>query len=462
MLYKDVQDLMEKAKGTLAVSAKGVQVEDKTKLKARVIDELVYNLCLNESPAVRNVCAWVIWEAAAELGIYSSSIQGLYAARGKEKYTKVTVPAVNIRGLTYDVCRALVRTGMKHKSLTFAFEIAKSEIEYTFQRPQEYAALCLAAAVKEGFSGPLFILGDHFQLKEKNYLQDARKEVDSLKKLIKEAVDAGFYNIDIDSSTLVDLNLDTVEKQQWTNADVTAQLAAYIREIQPKGIMVSVGGEIGEVGGKNTTPEEFTAFMQGFRQQMNKYAAGQPGISKISIQTGTAHGGVVLADGSIAKVNLDFGALEKISQIARSDYGLSGTVQHGASTLPGDAFHRFPETETAEVHLATGFQNLVYESEHFPAALREKIYTWLKENCAKEWKEGLSEEQFIYKTRKKGFGPFKKELMDLPEETRNALGQQLEGQFSFIFEKLNAVNTQALVNRYVNPVRVAKPAPEGL
>lgn len=462
MLYKDAQDVMEKTRGTLTISAKGVTVADKAELEATVIDELVYNLCLNESPAVRNVCAWVIWAAAAELGIYSSSIQGLYEARGKEKYTKVTVPAVNIRGLTYDVCRALVRTGMKHKSLTFAFEIAKSEIEYTFQRPQEYAALCLAAAVKEGFSGPLFILGDHFQLKEKNYLQDARKEVDSLKKLIKEAVDAGFYNIDIDSSTLVDLNLDTVEKQQWTNADVTAQLAAYIREIQPKGIMVSVGGEIGEVGGKNTTPEEFTAFMQGFRKQMAKYAPGQPGISKISIQTGTAHGGVVLADGSIAKVNLDFGALEKISQIARRDYGLSGTVQHGASTLPDDAFHRFPETETAEVHLATGFQNLVYESKHFPAALREKIYAWLKENCAKEWKEGLSEEQFIYKTRKKGFGPFKKELMDLPEETRNALGQQLEGQFSFIFEKLNAVNTQALVNRYVNPVRVANPAPEGL
>lgn len=462
MLYKDVQDVMEKTKETLLVSVEGVKVVDKAKLKARVIDELVYNLCLNENPAVKNVCAWIIWEAAAELGIYSSAIQGLYEARGKEKYNKITVPAVNIRGLTYDVCRALIRTGMKLKSVTFVFEIARSEIEYTFQRPLEYTAICLAAAVKEGFSGPLFIQGDHFQLKDKNYLQDARKEIENLKKLIKEAVDAGFYNIDIDSSTLVDLSLDTVEKQQWTNADVTAQLTAFIREIQPEGIVVSVGGEIGEVGGKNTTLEEFCAFMKGFRKQMDKYAAGQPGISKISIQTGTAHGGVVLTDGSLAQVNLDFDALEKISGIARRDYGLSGTVQHGASTLPDDAFHRFPETETAEVHLATGFQNLVYESKHLPAALRDKIYTWLKDNCAKEWKEGMSEEQFIYKTRKKGFGPFKKELMDLPEEVRNAIGQQLEEQFSFIFQKLNATDTQALVNRYVKPVRVTRPAPKEL
>ncbi len=202
--------------------------------------------------------------------------------------------------------------------------------------------------------------------------------------------------------------------------------------------------------------------MQGYRRQLDKYGTSLRGISKISIQTGTAHGGVVLPDGSIAKVNLDFDALKAISQIARHDYGLSGTVQHGASTLPDDAFDHFPQTQTAEVHLATGFQNIIYESTHLPGDLREKIYAWLRENCAADRKEGMSEEQFIYKTRKKGFGPHKLEIMELPQDVRGAIDRELEQKFTFLFQKLNATNTQALVNRYVKSSRIKKPCPDAL
>lgn len=166
MIYKDVKDLLENIRGAFSLSHGVLAVEDKIKAK-KCIDDLVYNLCLNDQPAIKGSCAWIIWEGAQELGAYPSSIQGLYEAKGAAKYSKVTVPAVNIRGLTYDVARALIRSAMNLSSLTLVFEIAKSEMQYTFQRPQEYSALCLAAAIKEGFTGPLFIQGDHFQLKEK-------------------------------------------------------------------------------------------------------------------------------------------------------------------------------------------------------------------------------------------------------------------------------------------------------
>jgi len=225
-----------KTKDVLKLSREGVRLEDKVKLRAKTIDELVYNLCLNESGAVKDIVFWIIWELAGELGIYPSSIQGLYEAKGQGKYSQITVPAVNIRGLTYEAARALVKTALKLKSLSFIFEIAKSEIGYTFQRPAEYAAVCLGAAIKEGFAGPLFIMGDHFQLKAKNYTENPDKEIESLKELINEAVSAGFYNIDIDSSTLVDLSQDTIDKQQRENYDVAAKLTAFIREIQPEGL----------------------------------------------------------------------------------------------------------------------------------------------------------------------------------------------------------------------------------
>jgi hypothetical protein len=102
---------------------------------------------------------------------------------------------------------------------------------------------------------------------------------------------------------------------------------------------------------------------------------------------------------------------------------LAGAVQHGASTLPDEAFDRFPATGTAEVHLATGFQNIVYDSKHFPDDLRVRIYDYLKREAASEMKAGDTEEQFFYKTRKKGWGPFKKELWELPETVRIALGR---------------------------------------
>src|SRR5512137_2842081 len=105
--------------------------------------------------------------------------------------------------------------------------------------------------------------------------------------------------------------------------------------------------------------------MDGYLEELKKRGEAFKGISKISVQTGTTHGGVPLADGSVAKVKIDFEVLEKLSAMARSEYGLAGAVQHGASTLPDEAFDRFPAVATAEIHLATGFQNIIYDSAQF-------------------------------------------------------------------------------------------------
>ena len=111
----------------------------------------------------------LIKEIAKAAGAVPASIQGLYEEMGK-KFPGFTVPAINIRGLTYDTARAVFRTAIKNNSGAFIFEIARSEIGYTKQRPLEYSAVVLAAAVREGYKGPVFIQGDHFQLVRKNYL----------------------------------------------------------------------------------------------------------------------------------------------------------------------------------------------------------------------------------------------------------------------------------------------------
>jgi len=419
--------------------------------KLQDIEQRVRGIIMADTAETKKRLAKRIFDIAYKRGIFPASINEFYMARGRGELSGFTVPAINLRSMTYDLACALFRVAKRNDCGAFIFEIAKSEIGYTAQPPIEYAAVILAAAITEEYSGPVFIQGDHFQVNVNKFKENPDKEVEGLQALIAEAIGAGFYNIDIDSSTLVDLSKPDVKNQQKDNYDVCAKLTQFIRRMQPRGVTVSVGGEIGEVGHQNSTPEELHAFMAGYNERMRQ---GLTGISKISVQTGTSHGGVVLPDGSIAQVKLDFNTLRTLSEIARKEYGLAGAVQHGASTLPAEAFHKFPECETAEVHLATEFQNMMYESKHFPTELKAKMYEWLRTNAAHEAEAGMTEEQYLYKTRKKALGPFKKEIMGLPGDVRNAIAAEIEVKFYFLFKQLNAVNNKDLVNKYVALKRV--------
>ena len=417
------------------------------KADAKLVSNLIHEAVFGAYEQAKEKARAKIRElAAAERGIYLASIQGLYEASGKGLYKGKTVPAMNIRGITFDTARAAFRAALKGKVGAMIFEIARSEIGYTLQRPAEYTACVLAAAIAEGYKGPVFMQGDHFQINAAKYRADAQKESSAIKDLIREAIAAGFYNIDIDASTIVDISKKTIAEQQEDNFRVTAEMTRFIRSLEPKGVTVSIGGEIGEVGTTNSTVEDLDAFMAGYKKLIGPDIKG---ISKISVQTGTTHGGVVLPDGSIAKVKLDFKTLEDLSKTAKAKYGMGGAVQHGASTLPDEAFHKFPEVGTVEVHLATGFQNIVLDSPNFPDSLIKKINGSLIEKYAAERKAGETDEQFRYKTRKKAFGDFKKEMWDLPENTLAAIGEELEERFTLLFNKLNVTDTVSLVKKYV-------------
>ncbi len=437
-------------KDAISVKDGSVSVKDKNAVR-NMMDSLIYNAVFEPDDEKRKAMFLLIKEIAKACGAVPASIQGLYEAMGKN-YPGFTVPAMNIRGLTYDSAKAVFRKAREMNVAAMIFEIARSEIGYTKQRPLEYSTVVLAAAVKEGYEGPVFIQGDHFQLVRKNFLGDPAAETNYVKGLIAEAIEAEFYNIDIDSSTLVDLSKPTVKEQQRPNFEKTAELAEHVRGLQPSGVEISIGGEIGEIGSKNSNPEELKAYLDGFKEAFK----GTKGLSKLSVQTGTSHGGVVLPDGSLAKVKIDFDTLRVLSDMARKEYGLSGCVQHGASTLPEDAFNMFPETGTSEVHLATGFQNIIYDSKSLPQDFRNEVYKFIGTEYAKEKKEGQTEEQFIYSTRKKGFGPIKKKWWDLPDNVKGPIMKELEAKFGLLFDKLKVSNTVDIVKKTVKSVSVKK------
>ncbi len=448
MEARTVQDLERQLQGILEIEGHRVRVTDEAALRSRGSVILARAGALAEVEDVRNRARQLARLAAASVGVRPASIHDLYMARGRGEIRPFTVPAMNIRALTFDLASAAFRAARRMDAKAFIFEIARSEIAYTEQRPAEYVCTLLCAALHEGHHGPVFIQGDHFQVNAKKFAANPEGEVAEVKKLATEGIAAGFYNIDVDTSTLVDLSRPTVREQQRVNGERCAEITAHIRSLEPRGTTISVGGEIGEVGMKNSNEEELRAFMDEYLEALKRH--GSPvGISKISIQTGTSHGGVPLPDGTVADVALDFDTLGRLSKVAREVYGMGGAVQHGASTLPAEVFNRFPELETVEIHLATEFQNMVYDNPDFPAALKAEIYEWLKANAADERKPADSDVQFFYKSRKKALGPFKRRMWDLPDATRAAIAASLEKKFEYLFTQLAIGGTAAFVDKYV-------------
>ncbi len=435
-----------------AVELKDVQVKilDENKLRG-TIENLVKAAVVDENEDRRYIACYLVRKIAVAAGVYPNSIHDLYLARGRgEVPNNFTVPAINLRGLTFYAARIIFRIAKKIKAGAFIFEIARSETGYTDQRPSEYSANILGAAVAAGYKGPVFIQGDHYQISASRYNKDPDPEINALKELTQEAINAGFFNIDVDASTLVDLSKDTIIEQQVLNSELTAMFTKYIRDLEPEGLTVSIGGEIGEVGDENSTEEELRAYLNNYNGDLKKIDPNEVGLSKISVLTGTSHGGVVLPDGSIKDVAVDFDLLQQLGKVSRESYGLGGAVQHGASTLPETAFSKFPEYETLEVHLATNFQNILYDE--MPADLKSEIYAYLDKNHAHERKSDQTDEQFYYKTRKRALGKFKKKIWSISPDQLAKVNAAWEIQFRDLFDRLRIADTRQYVDQHIREV----------
>ncbi|MCU0506311.1 MAG: class II fructose-bisphosphate aldolase [Chloroflexi bacterium] len=454
-----VPELLGLLDGIVRIEGDRLVILDEVALRGPGIRDVAWTATFSEDAATVEAARWIVWEASQELGARSASIQGLYDARARGEVAGFTVPAINLRAQTFDMARVIFETAKAKEVGPVILELARSEQTYTYQRVAEYATSVLAGAIAAGWAGPVFIQGDHYQFNAKKYAADPEAMTEEIRKACRDAIAAGYRNIDIDSSTLVDLSRPTVDEQQRENYVRAAELTALIRDLEPAGVTISVGGEIGEVGKANSTPEELRAYLDGYRAALDGMRPGQAGVSKVSVATGTTHGGVPLPGGGVAEVKLDFETIRVLGEVARS-YGLAGAVQHGASTLSDSLFHRFPEVETAEIHLATGFQNALYEHPAFPADLHREIEEWCFANAADERKEGQTDQQFVYTSRKKAIGPFKRQLWDLP--TKDAILASQAEKIAYLYDQLRVTGTAGILAGRVAALEEHRALPEAL
>ena len=449
------------------ISDEEIKIINEKELRGNIIDKLVYEATFNSNKDVVDFCRFLIKLIAEKKGIVLASIHNYYKQKAKDQ-KKITIPAINIRGMSYNTAQAVIESAKNKNTNAFILEIAKSEIKYTNQRPAEYVTSILAAAIKKDYQGLLFLQGDHFQISAEKYKENPDQEREEVKELIKEAITAGFYQIDLDMSTLVDWSKQDYDSQQKTNYEETANLTAYVRDLEKelglakKGIIISLGGEIGEIGkgikGRNSTVEDLRAFMNGYLKEITKKSKEKgcqlEGIVKIAIQTGTCHGGIRDEKGNIVKeVKLSFNALAEVGKAAREEYNLAGIVQHGASTLDPHYFGIFAgypnslggseiseelltksnaeilsENPVAEVHLATAYQDTIFDHPVFPEELAKEIKKWVLENYPP--KQGEDPEKAYKGNRKRAWGPFKLQVWNLPPNVQKEIQETLVNQFS--------------------------------
>lgn len=459
-IHENMESLVEALKGAVNVTADGVEALDADAVRGDLIEQLAWTSAFGEGE-VQEAARWLVRQIAVAMGAYPASIQDLYLAAARGEYSNITTPAINVRVDTVEFSGTIFRAAQATETKQVIFELARSENGYTDQPPAEFATSILAGAVKAGWEGPVMIQGDHYQANRKKYGEDPKAEIEAVRQHVINAINAGYANIDIDCSTLVDLARPTLKEQQELNSRHTAELTAAIREVEPEGVTISVGAEIGEIGNTNSTVEDLLAFYEGYEEELAELGKDLVPVSKISVQTGTSHGGTVLPDGTIDDVAVDFKTLGDLSEAARK-LGMGGSVQHGASTLPEEAFGKFAEANAVEVHLATAYQNAYYDSEHFPSELRDKVYAWLDENMASSRKEDQTDAQFYYTTRKNAFGPFKREMWSLPEEIKAAIYAEIQPRFELVMRELGVAGQSELVDKYIKEVKVAVPAPQPL
>jgi len=422
-----------------------VEITDSEKLQSDVIYTLQYHASVSENEEVKTACIYWIRKIAGAMNITTGSNVDFYDKKASGEYQFFTVPAVNLRMATFHKARALVRAADALELPHLVMELAVSEMGYTAQEKREFVALVKAAYISLGITDrTLYLQADHYQLDPKKYAEDSGKEMQRVKDLIAKAIEAGVYNIDIDASKFeTDDPNKTDRENQAENARLTAELFHFIRQYERENdlpCVISVGGEVGEVGGENTKYPQVNAYLDMVREHMQELGSGDAkGLSKVSINVGSAHGGVLGPDGQpLDVVPLDFTAHHDLYMLGKDPMS-SGehvvTVQHGASTLPKKYFPLFPAMHVGEIHLATGFQNVVWSVlEKEDTTLFEKMKNLAHEHFAEKIAGHKTEAIGFMKERKRVTQFIKKDLLLSPAVP--VIEKALETEFTEIFSSL--------------------------
>lgn len=429
---------------TLDVRANRVEIIDPHRLRTERIDPLVYNAVFHDSERLRYFLCWLIRRAAAGMSIYPASAQGLYAAAARGQVRRFTAPALSLRVMTYDAARACFRAAKQSGCGAMVLDLGPNATEGPAQSPVEYATCLLAGAIREGYEGPVFLQADYLRERRAADEADQRDEFDRFQNLAEEALGAGFFNLELDTSALEDpLAPDPREQERASCADA-ARLAAFVRKTEPPGVDTNLGVKMRGRGDSEHVARRLRAFMEGFASEFADRAGSVTGIGKLSLDLRSAD---------------ELGASRDLAEVARREYNLATSVSWGGAPLPEALFAELTRFPVVEAHLGTRYEDLVLNHPGFPAPLRDAMSDWIDKTYGTIRGAEQDRASFQQQLRMPALERFKREMWDLPPESKDPIMADLQRTLLADFKRLDVEDTIHAVLANINIQDTELPRP---
>ncbi len=197
MPYSDLSEMNQSLEQLIAFEKDRIVINDANAFREEAIDRLVKS-AVSGTDDVKNAALWIIWAASQAMGCGTASIAGLAHAVNRGELNGFSFPVMNIRGLNYPIARTMFRAATAAECGAVLFELSLREISSHKQRPSEFTAILLAAAIKEQWNLPITIQGGYFQVDTSRGANNPDSEIDLVGEMTEQVIDAGMYNINMD------------------------------------------------------------------------------------------------------------------------------------------------------------------------------------------------------------------------------------------------------------------------
>lgn len=422
MTFASLADLVRGAGAVFSLQPGAFAVRDPEALRSHLVDRLVHTVVFGDGQA-REAARWLIWEAAWQLGIQSASTDPLY--RERDRGGQLVVPAIRVPVLAFDSARAIFSTAKRSRVGAVVFDLPLGDTSWTGQSFAELATVVTAAAIKVGHTGPYYLQCSRCEVDAQERGRDPTRDLVKLKRQIREAVVAGYRNIGL---TVVSTGEDGSTPSGSLGG--CAELAAYVRDLEPDGVTVSIGLEVDRPTLGASSAAELRSFAQGFSVAFAQSAGAQErGLSALGLSSQTSGERAARHNGNTAATAADAEARRACVEVAHS-LGLAALVR---GVVPGDVGRMIAEPGgpvVLEAHLSETIQNVVLQSTALPGPLRREMQRRLMLAQAGAHVQERGEER--------GWAGLKEQLWTLPDQTRAELRAELEASLEPAYRELGA------------------------
>lgn len=421
MLHASTQELLQSLTGCIAVSDHEVTVQHGERLKRELIDALLENALFNPELAVRSLAHQLIKAIANDLGIFPTSLQALYEARRRTEYLGKTVPRLAAHGLTYDMARAAFRTMKRSSTAICLFELPVETLPIAESHLQDFCSSVLAAAIKEGFYGPLFLqLGD-IRYQADAFINNPQQYHQQLHQLLQLGMANGFLNFAVDTTALPHEGF--AEMASFSNT---------LNEWQQGDRLLAHGAALGDLPSGEAALNSLCANLDTYFEHLKKEGNKAHPLCKLGVKI----------KGDLANSRV---AVEKLRDLIVSKYAFAGLTIDHLLHLSERNLRDLATWQALEVNVSELLYDRLFDSHHFPKEIIVEMRHFLTDACRHEWHVSESEEEFVHRLRHRTFAPFKKMFWEIPAATREKIGLELERTFASLFQWLGVTETVTLV-----------------